>query len=500
VINALDGAVVPRVLVQVNSRSVLTDSQGRFEFADFTDTQAFVTLTKPDYSQSNSSSAVNPRQKIVNLDASIELKIYPNATISGVVTGRDGLPLTHVPVSLKRGVFDQNGWRWVPSHSAQTDLHGEYRFREPSGRYQVSINYVPRAGDTGEAILPLQFPSPTSSDALGYFEAQNGQDKRIDLRPRTGIVYPVQVKLSSPEAQRGTQFSAITSSGEAFQIPMQPSGPQGGSLVQLPIGSYTLYARLDNKDASLSGSTRVTVTGRQSDTATIDLEPAAVLPVELATDPASAAAPNSTNSITTSGQTSTAQQPDLRQFNLRLHNLDSSGLSFMQDIMVRQNENHAYEFRVPPGRYRLESVGGGAWWIESATAGVTNLMSSDIVIGSGGSGAPIRIIASNLQGIVSVTVKFAADTDTAYLYMIPTTPSLSPVNPVTVVNSGTATASVSTMRPAGSYLAVVLDHRIEADLHDPDVLSRFSNAAKSVEISASGTATVELDIAQEKAP
>ncbi len=500
VTNALDGAVVPRVLVQINNRSVLTDSQGRFEFPDFTDTQAFVVLTKPDYSQSNSSSLVNTRQKIVNLDASIDLKIYPNATISGLVTGRDGLPLTHVGVSLKRGVFDQNGWRWIPSHSVQTDLHGEYRFREPSGRYQVSIGYTPRSTDTGEAVLPLQFPSSTSSDALDYFEVQDGQDKRIDLRPRTGVANPVPVKVDTQEAQRGVQFYAVTSGGEAFQVPAQAPGMQGGSQLSLPIGTYTIHARLENRDTVLEGSTRVTVTGRQSDTAVIHLEPAAILPVELAIDPASAVPPNSTNSITTNGQNQTVQQPDARQFNLRLHNIDTSGLPFMQDIMLRQNEEHGYEFRASPGRYRLQSAGGGTWWIESATSGVTNLMSSDIVISSGGSGSPIRIVASNTQGMVSATIQLAADTDTAYLYLIPSTPRLSPINPVAVANTGTATASVSTRLPTGSYVAVALDHRIEADLHDPDVLSRFSSAAKPVEISTSGTANIELEIAQEKMP
>lgn len=493
VINALDGGAVPRVLVQINSRSVLTDYQGRFSFPDFTDTQAFVTLTKPNFSQSNSSSLGNARQKIANLDASIDLKIYPNATITGTVTGRDGLPLSHVLVSLKHGVFDQNGWRWVPVHSIQTDLHGEYRFRQPSGRYQVAIGYVARSNDIGEAILPIQFPPNSSSNTLDYFEVENGQEKHIDLRPRTGIVYPVQVKLDSQDAQRGAQFYAVTSGGEAFQVPAQ-----GGTQITLPTGTYTLHARLENRDSSLEGSTRVTVTARQTDPAVIHLEPSAVVPVELAIDPASTTSTNSANSIPSGLQAQAIQQPDPRQFNLRLHNLDSSGLPMAQDIALRQNEEHGYEFRVPPGRYRLQAGGGGSWWIESATSGVTNLMSSDITISSGGSGMPIRIVANNIQGMVSATVKFADDTAAAYVYVIPANPSLAQINPLVVANPGQATATVSTRLPAGSYVAVALDHRVEEDLRDPEVLSHFSTGTRPVEISASGTANVELDIAQEK--
>lgn len=498
VTNALDGAAVPRVLVQINGRTVLTDAQGRFEFPDFTDTQAFVVVTKPNYSQTDSNSPGNARQRIVNLDATIDLKIYPDATITGAVTGSDGLPLTHVSVSLKRGVFDQNGWRWIPTRPVQTDLHGEYRFREPAGRYQVMTGYVPKSIDTGEAVLPLQFPVNTSASTSNYFEVRTGQERRIDLRPRTGLTYPVPVKLDGTDEQRGIQFYAVTSGGETFQV--QAPGMQGATQVSLPLGIYTLHARLENRDAIMEGATRVTVTGRQTNPAVIHLEPAAILPVELAIDPASTAASSSVNSLPAKVQSQSIQQPDLRQFNLHLHNLDPSGLPSTQDLTLRPSEEHGYEFRAPPGRYRLQAAGGGNWWVESATSGVTNLLSSDILISSGGSGTPIRIVASDVQGMVSATIRFPADTDTAYLYLIPSAATLSPVTPFTVPNPGTATATWSTRLPAGSYLAIALDHRVEADLHDPETLSRFSLAAQSVEVSSSGTAAIQLDIAQEKQP
>ena len=498
VTNALDGTAVPKVLVQINSRSVLTDPQGHFEFPDFTDSQAYVTLTKPGYSQSNSSSMGTPRQRIVNLDADLDLKIYPNAIITGTVTGRDGLPLTHLQVSLKRSVLDQNGWHVVPSGFAQTNLHGEYRFREPSGRYQLVLGYTPRLVDSPEAILPLQFPAPTTSSTSTYFEVQSGQEKRIDLRPRTGIAYPVSVTLDSTEAQRGVQFYAVTSGGEAFQVPAQVPGTTNGIQIALPVGTYTLHARLETRDASMQGSSRLTVTGRQSDGVVIHLEPAATIPVELAVDAATSQTP--TSSATASSQTTNNQQPDLRQFNLQLHNLDNSGLPFTQDVMIRQNEQHGYEFRALPGRYRLQASGGGTWWIESATSGVTNLMSNDIAISSGGSGTPIRIVASNAQGMVSATIKLAPDSDAAYIYFLPVGPSLSQINPLTLPNTGATVATISTRLTPGSYLAVALDHRIEADLHDPEVRSRFSTAAKRVEISSSATANIDLEIAQEKTP
>jgi hypothetical protein len=501
VTNALDGSPVPRVQVTLNSRTVLTDSQGRFEFQDFTDTQASVMLIKPGFSQTNDMSTGNTRQRVANLDAPVELKIYPDATITGTVTGRDGLPLTHVPVLLRREVFDQNGRHWQTTHTVQTDLRGEYRFRDRGGRFQLGVGYVQRSQDTGEAVLPVSFPSTTSSESADYFEVASGQEKHIDLRPKTGMAYPVQVRLDGEDLPRGIQIYAVTAGGEAFQASLMGQGGPGGFQVSLPVGTYTLHARVDTRETSMEGSARATVVGKQNDPVTIHLEPAAVLTVELAVDPASTTSSSTGNSLSTAGVSQASQPPDLRQFNLRLHNLSASTqLPGTQDIPLRQGEDKRYEFRVPPGRYKLQAFSGGQWYVESATAGVTNLMTSELVIASGGSGTPIQIVANNLQGMVNVTVRLTPNADNLVLYFIPRGPSLAQVNPFTLFNTGSATASFSTSLPAGSYLAVVLDHPVQDDLRNPDVVSRFSTDARTIEVSPAATATVELDIAQEKTP
>jgi hypothetical protein len=496
VTNALDGAGIPRTLVMLNSRAVLTDSQGRFQFTDFTDTQAYATLTKPGFSQTTDAPMGGGRQRVPDLDATLEFKMYPDAIVTGVVTGRDGLPLSRVSVALKRAMFMQNGWRWMPINTVQTDLHGEYRFRTPAGRIQLSLGYVARSQDTGEAILPVTVPANSSTDSLNYFELTSGQERRIDLRPTTGPVYPVQLHVEPQDTPRGMQVTALTPAGESFQVSAQ--GGSAESRISLPRGTYTLQARIENRDTSMEGSTRVVVTGKSTDAAVIHLEPAAVLPVELSVDPASTSTSGSTGSAQPSGQSTTVQPPDLRQFNLRLHNLAQASAPGQQDIGLRQKEDHSYEFRCFPGRYRLEALSAGTWYVESATSGVTNLMSNEIVIGSGGSGTPIRIVANNTQGMVKLSAQFPADVDTLYFYLLPRGPSLVMANPLMVGNSGNPTTSVQTRVPVGSYLAIVTDHRVEDDLRNPDVLARFSAGGKTIDVSASATASVTLDIAREK--
>ena len=51
-INATTGAPVPRALVRLNNRAVLTDHEGKFRFDQNTDSSANMLVTKPGFSAS----------------------------------------------------------------------------------------------------------------------------------------------------------------------------------------------------------------------------------------------------------------------------------------------------------------------------------------------------------------------------------------------------------------------------------------------------------------
>jgi hypothetical protein len=492
VVNALDGSPISRVLVTIGSRSVLTDSRGQFQFPDYTATQATVTLMKPGFSQSIDGAQTSGAKRLVDLDATAELKLYPDAVITGTVTGRDGLPLSHVPVTLRRAIYLQGEIRWQPTRTSATNLRGEYRFREPAGRYQVVSSFVERSLDTGEAILPVSFPAGSGSDASTYFNVSAGEEKHVDLRPRTGPAYTVPVRVDGPET-RGVQFVAVTGGGDSFQVQGGPGqGTQPGVYhLSLPIGTYTLQAHAEARDMTLEGSTRTTVTGPRTDPVVVQLEPAAVLPVELAVDPASAETAASSGNLL-------PLVPDLRQFNLRLHNLAGNAPVNAMDIPLRQREDRSYEFRVPPGQYRLEANGGGSWYVESATYGVTSLLTTEISIASGSPGAPIRVVVNNASGSLTGTVQMTGAIDIAWVYVIPKTPSVAAINPTAVANTGAPSGTFTMRVPVGEYSVIAFDRRVEADLRNPDVVAKLSGAGRSVEISSAATATVELAVSDAK--
>ena len=491
VINALTGATIARALVSLNNRSVLTDSEGRFAFPDFTDASASAIVTKPGFAPSASGLAAGAvtRQRITDLDATIELKLYPDAVISGTLTDGDGLPLERVPVSLLRQYMQPDGLRWQPVRTVQTTSRGEFRFREPAGRFRLSVNSAVRT----DVVLPVTYPGRSASDGLDYFELTTGQERQIDLRARTSPSYQVTVRVE-PAETRGLQFSAVTGTGESLQVPLAGQ-TNSGVLVSLPSGSFTLRGTMQNRETMLTGSARVTVTGPRTDPVVLHLEPAATLPVELSIDSSS-----SNGSTTSTGIAQVLQAPNARQFNLRLQRLDESSPLMNQDIQLRMNDDKTESFQVPPGRYRLVANAGGAWFIESATYGVANLMTSEITIGSGGGGGtPIRLVVSNARGTLSGTVKLTASpsgaADTIWLYLIPKGPSLGAINPIGLGNNGSATATFTVTVAPGSYLAVAMDHRSEQDLRDPGVIAKLSTA-KTVEVTAAATSNVDLEITQ----
>lgn len=480
---------MPRALVNVNSRGVLTDYQGRFELAGFTDSQAFATVTKPGFSPSRDGAQGGRQQKIADLDAPVELRLYPDAVVTGSVTGGDGLPLSRVQVRLLRLSYDSGLPRWLPSGFATTDSHGEYRITTPGGRFRVSVSYVPEARETGQAIMPVSFPQESETNTSAALVLRSGEEQRVDLRPRTGPAFPVTVRVDPAEESRANvRFTILTSAGESFFAGYTTTSAPGEFRFLLPSGSYTLRGHVDTRDDALDGSAKLTVAGREVSGVALHLAPDALLPVELVPQPAST---SQSTSATSSVQ---IQPPDARQFNLSLHNQAAKGDGGEQDIQLRPREDKTYVFRVPPGRYRLQALGGGQWHIEGATYGATDLLANEIVIGAGTGGAPIRLLVSNATGTIHGRVNLPDGLSSAWIYLIPVGPSLLPINPI-ALGGGVSPATVTATVPVGAYVAIAVDHRLQQDLRDPEFLSVFSKGPKSIEVQVNADTAFDLEFA-----
>ena len=93
VVDALHGTPVARALIHLNARAVLTDAQGRFTFPQFTDAQAFASVTKPGYTPSDDGADGPAMLKVADLDASPRTQTLPRRGDpgNGSHAGRQGL-------------------------------------------------------------------------------------------------------------------------------------------------------------------------------------------------------------------------------------------------------------------------------------------------------------------------------------------------------------------------------------------------------------------------
>jgi hypothetical protein len=485
VINGLTGDPVPRALVTIGIRNVLTDPRGRFEFAQFADARASARVLKPGFTGSLDPSSQMNGVQIADLDAPIVLKIYPDGIIRGTITDQDGLPLGRVGVSLMKATYDQHGLHETQAAFAQTDSHGQYRFREPPAKYRVVLRYVARLAETGEAALPVHVPDASAREDVGYFPLAPAEERVVDLHPHVSPTYTVTLRTDLEEGRFGMQLTAIGPGGEVFPLVAMPSKP-GQYRISLPSGSYQIHILVNQADAMLEGSSRVTIAGHDVPEVAIHLTPAASLPIEVVVDQAASGA----------YQTAYPQQVTAQNLGLFLHPLSDQVEGQMNEIQPWAKGDGRFEFRVPAGRYRLRQ-NPSFLHVTSATCGGVNAITDEIAIAPGASGSVLRVSAVNDTAQVSGTIVPTPDptavsngVSPGWIYLIPQFPTLSQGYPIRIQASGKWSSRVY----PGTYAAVAVRDSIQADLGDPAVAIRYTRLGKTIDVAEAGTGSVELTL------
>jgi len=83
VINATTGAPVPRALVRLNNRAVLTDHDGKFRFDQNTASSANILVTKPGFwATTEMQEGGNVFLQGAQMGVPLELRIYPEALLT----------------------------------------------------------------------------------------------------------------------------------------------------------------------------------------------------------------------------------------------------------------------------------------------------------------------------------------------------------------------------------------------------------------------------------
>jgi hypothetical protein len=482
VVSATSGLPVFRALVHLNERAVLTDHEGRFEFPEFTPAQSnHLQVSKPGFYPSidaTDSGTVSVTSS--QITQPVQLRLYPEALLTGTVTRPDGTPLPHIAVSARRSVYSDQGHRWMPVGRTQTDSHGNFRLAVPPGDYRLQTDYSPHSGATSEAVLPLSLPSDSGGNALDLIHAESGSTQHFDVRPAMSRTYGVTIEIDAPQDRGFPMMTARSSNG--LTIPLggsgRPSGP-GEMRVDLPAGTYTLIATQNGPDSIQSGQAAVTVTDRDVTGVTIRLSTVSPIPVELAVD---------------TDATADKTPPTLQQFGLTLEALQTSGESDTPAVGLMTVRDQV-SFRASPGTYRLNARSNGTWYVKSASYGTTDLLDKDLTIESGASGNAIRLTVSDQTGGLAGTTTLNGSPAACWLYLVPTGPSATSFFSAHSNSDGTYNFAYL---PPGSYRAIAFEARHSANYRDPEALNKYATYVSSVTVTAGNKASLDISAISQK--
>jgi len=481
VFNATTNQPLPRALVQVEGRSMLTGQDGRFEFDGVTGGNTIVSVRKPGFYGSADFIPAAVKTVAADTAGNVEMLLYPEAIISGTARGPDGQSLSQVFMQAWRRFDDESGRQWLPAGQTNTNSDGEFRLPLQAGDYIVETQYSPGRPGNHEAILPT-LASAGGGGTLTPMHLAAGSESRLDLRPQVRDTHSVTILLDdeSGDGSRNEgrampmQLQARMLNGIAFRVTSRQGDAPGEIVATLPRGTFTLIAQRILQTGSSYGETRVTVADR--DIRGVALHVARVLPlaVEVVADPA----------LTSDNKPPSAQQ-------LGLNFVPVSAVPGPTNLMFFMSQGgEAAGPTLLPGAYRLHAASTMQWFVESANLGGTDLMTQDLVVEAGSSLAPLRLVVSNQTGTIRATVKLGGTPSECDVYLIAMSPTLAPI---AITRSGSDGSLDRAFVPPGTYRVLASEAPLNGRLTDPAVQARFAPYMQTVTVAAGESANMELE-------
>jgi hypothetical protein len=478
VINATTGAPVPRALVRLNDRAVLTDHDGKFRFDQNTASSANILVTKPGFSATTEmQEGGNFYLQGAQMGVPLEVRLYPEALLTGTVLGPDGAPLPRISVTALRSIWEDTGHRWVTVGQDQTDSHGNFRLPEPAGEYRLETRYTPLDRTTGEAVLPVSVPAEGSSRTSQAIKVHAGEELHFELRPAVSPTHTVMTTMESGGGRDFVRISARSNSGSTLQVDPQRNGSGGETKIQLPQGTYTLTARRNSPENPEQAETTVTVPDHDISGVVLQFAPVPSIPIELIVDSSATSDNNS-------------QPPTLPQLGVVLQSDQADPERGDSSVRPTTRRDQSFAFTAAPGSYRLQSRNTGVWYIKSASYGDADLLQQELVVAPGAAGTPIRLVVSNQTGSLQGTVNLNGSPAACWVYLISADANAQPVMSLRSNGSGSFMAA---HLPPGGYQAIAFERRHSANYRDAASLAPFSGHVRSVTVNVGDKPTLNLD-------
>ncbi len=515
VVNSVTGEPIYRALVQIGGQAgTLTDHEGHFEFEGLTTSGIPPFAMKPGYFPENDSQGFQFSSSIGTSSGLAEtgsqpiiVKLIPEATLAGIVTGQDGAPLEGIPVQLKMLAVTDGLLRWRQRQGTTTNSEGQYRFADlEAGRYAVSTGFHTEGlanSQSSIAYVPVRNPPAAATEGAGTatgsgaaIAVQPGDHREANLTPGMEKLYPVTGTVSGYGESRGVSFRIETAEGEEISPVSHFAARTGEFRLMLPGGAYQVIATAYLSRGPEQARREITVAQAPVGGITFAMEPYASISVDLELNPVAQ---------TSQGQNN-AQSPEDAGANISLTSASGSGYSpYLQAQSLHHRGDDAASGaqgpltieNVSPGHYVLQATPSGQWYVASASCGGVDLMREELAIAGGAAGCSIRVVLRNDPGSVSVTVRDSssqlsgASTQQDFLYLLPVGDLVR--RELTSTPAAAGAAGFQSVAP-GRYLVLAADHKLDIAYRDPQELRRYAAAGQEITVSPAGKTDAEVSL------
>lgn len=494
VVNSVSGEAIGHALVRTSGssqRTVFADSEGHFQIDGLSSGVINLSAQKPGYFSQQELRGSASTLVTVGATNSVVVKLTPQSAISGRVTDIAGQPIEHVPVRLTAKPLREGRKHWEQRGQQQTDEDGRYRF----ANLMPGTYYLTAGPSSDENRLLAETEQPKTGYSSVYYpgvpdlasaspiQLAAGQHAEADLSLTAGPVYRVTGSVTGSPAQQGVGLLFLSQSGDDLSFRTKFDQESGHFEVDgVPAGNYVVKAfSQGGRDQQLRAEAHVNVAANV-ESLHLMLGPAMSIPVNVRMESRA----SSSQSTSAGG----AQQP--APISVRLISSEPTTPESYSTV-VRGSGTYSMALQnVEPGKYAVDLMPQGSWYVQSAQYGQTNLLYDDLSIAPSGQSFPMEIVLRDDGASVTGSVK-SSDGTAAQATVVAVAEPASRLPSRIAYASPQGGFTLDGLAP-GEYLIYAFDYSDGVEYSNPDALQPYASQAAHVTLSANQKTQVALDL------
>lgn len=512
VLNSVTGKPIPRALVRLgqSGHSMLTGPEGDFAFDNVSPGATEIFISKPGFFRPGQPAddylpyqAQNSPYKVdVGPETGrVQLKLAPEATISGAIEGNDAEPLERIRVTALMSRFVEGRRELTPFRAtALSDEDGNFRIGGlPPGRYylvartgQVSrLGPVPGSDKVNETYPPVAY-FPSGSDVTAAAP--------VDLI--AGQLFEANFNLASVPAFKvaGTMLNAggwkelnrpmfVDDIGAPLLSPERFDRQTGAfEFPAVPAGTYWLQIGGVSQDGKYFTTHRHLVVESDATDMKLPLGPGLEIPVVIQKQFTHPQNLGHCSSTTQSGVKEESDCSDWAAARVELASVDfprrrlySEAGPVKGPLSVRGVFAGSYSVRV------IANFGG---YVQSVRCGSLDLLHQPLVVPENGEVQPIEVVLRDDPATLKIEVRSDKPGQQATVLVFPDPLAASEPQ----FSFSTQGHEIQTSLAPGAYRIFAFDAAGALDYSSLEVLEKYSSRAASINVGANENANVVVDV------